>query len=679
MVGVLEQAHPAAPLIATHLPALLEALDDGALAAFVATALQQHETSPQRASAFLKMESATAHVVANEGKTGTSLVSMIRSLSLYAQAHCGAAVRIMPGGEHAFTDGRHLYLPERIDIFNDERDETAYWVATARAAGFIEFGSLNIDLNQVSGPWPTARPDEMPFERMVRGFDNPSVASALFLIFERARVEAKLRLVYPGVARRIDTLDSALTGRGNWGDSAVDKALAAVAAKLDGLPVSDGEANGVADRVLADNPGGVGVNGSVAAMVAGYRHIRGLMASATGPMVSPDFGFRPQAMSDADKAVEASAADLLRRLGGEDGIERARKTVLSQDVDGLSYAEMSDFLDRLEAPGGPMAKEDDVGLVGRDLRHDPDVDPEAQVLRFRYPEWDHILGEYKPDWTTVSEFALAGGSAEFVSGVISEYGGLIADLRRTFEALRPEAMRFKRGLADGEELDMDAVIAARMARKAGVSGPAGVYRSRRRNQRDVAVAFLVDMSSSTNEHINTASKKIIDVEREALVVAAEAIVALGDPLAIYGYSGFGRHSVAFYVAKAFDDPWDGRVAERIGRLNWKMENRDGAAIRHAVAKLERGPAKVKLLILLSDGKPLDCGCDQYSDEYAQADTKMALAEAKAAGVHPFCITVDPYGRGYLREMYGEGGYIIIDSVAALPMQLPTIYRRLTSR
>ena len=87
--------------------------------------------------------------------------------------------------------------------------------------------------------------------------------------------------------------------------------------------------------------------------------------------------------------------------------------------------------------------------------------------------------------------------------------------------------------------------------------------------------------------------------------------------------------------------------------------------------------KVKLLLLLSDGKPLDCGCDHYADFYAQEDTRMALREARQQGIHPFCITVDPHGQEYLSRMYGEHGYIVIDRVEALPIQLPRIYRRLT--
>ena len=195
-------------------------------------------------------------------------------------------------------------------------------------------------------------------------------------------------------------------------------------------------------------------------------------------------------------------------------------------------------------------------------------------------------------------------------------------------------------------------------------------------RRDVAVAFLLDMSSSTNESANGMTRRIIDVEKEALIVASEALHALGDPFAIYGFSGYGREHVAFYVAKEFGDPYGDRVRERIGRITFKMENRDGAAIRHATHKLLQQPAAARVLMLLSDGKPLDCGCDRYYDRYAQADTRAALREARKLGVHPFCITVDPSGASYLPRMYGDVAYTVIDRVEQLPSQLLRVYRRL---
>ena len=670
--AVLSDSPRAALAVAKSLPALLDVMDDAALAQFVARALQRHEASPHRLDGFLRMESQASHRTVEDVQVGVSLASLHRPLSLYVRAHCGENVQIRPGDGRAYTDGRHLYLPARTDFFGDARDEDALWVMAALAAGHIEFGSLNIRLDVIPGDWPAARPEEMPYERMLRAFDNTAIARALFVIFEASRVKISVRQRYPGMARRMDALGPLPSPE--FGRSAVDGVLAELYAGLNGGAVTNALASSILEGV--DPAAWSSVHQTIAAVQAAYPRLRALLKDAEDFEAVPELGLDPGEMSPEDKAVERKAADLLSRLDEESDWETARREARTRSEDGLGYTEMSEFLDRNEAPSGPLQTVDEDDSTMR-LMH-KDVDRSRGERRWRYPEWDDDLGDYKPSWVGVIEFHLAAGDTGFVDDVLAEHGYMIDRLRRTFEAMRPEHMRPKRGLNDGDTLDMDAVIATRIARKAGVSGPAGIYRARRPAERDVSVAFLVDMSSSTNEHINSAGKRIIDVEREALVVTAEAVDALGDQMAIYGYSGFGREAVAFYVAKEFDEPYGPTIRQRIGRMGWKLENRDGAAIRHAVRRLECAPSKTRLLILLSDGKPLDGGCADYNSHYAQMDTRMALVEARRAGVYPFCITVDPHARDYLRRIYGENGYTIIDSVDDLPARLPALYRQLTA-
>ncbi|HEY7531460.1 MAG TPA: hypothetical protein VH681_01605, partial [Nitrospiraceae bacterium] len=92
-------------------------------------------------------------------------------------------------------------------------------------------------------------------------------------------------------------------------------------------------------------------------------------------------------------------------------------------------------------------------------------------------------------------------------------------------------------------------------------------------------------------------------------------------------------------------------------------------------KLLAREAKTKLLIIVSDGRPLD---DGYKDEYSLEDTKAALREAKRSGVHPYCITIDREADAYLRRMYGDVQFTVIDRVETLPLRMPRIYQRLTS-
>ena len=81
------------------------------------------------------------------------------------------------------------------------------------------------------------------------------------------------------------------------------------------------------------------------------------------------------------------------------------------------------------------------------------------------------------------------------------------------------------------------------------------------------------------------------------------------------------------------------------------------------------------MFLLSDGRPLD---GEYKDDYSLEDTKAALREARQQGIDPFCVTIDREADSYLRRMYGDVQYAVIDRVETLPSKLPRIYRQLTT-
>jgi nitric oxide reductase activation protein len=247
-------------------------------------------------------------------------------------------------------------------------------------------------------------------------------------------------------------------------------------------------------------------------------------------------------------------------------------------------------------------------------------------------------------------------------------------LRRYFESIRPSGLRRLYGQADGEEIDVDAAIERAVDRLAGAESSERVYIRREKKERDVAVAFLVDLSGSTSRRIESQGRRVIDVEKEGLVLLSEALDAAGDQYAIYGYSGQGRRQVEFVVIKDFGEP-SKQTASRLGSVLPLQQNRDGAAIRHAGRKLLACEARVRLLVLISDGKPLD---EAYADEYALEDTKMALQEVRMRGIDPFCITVDREADDYLRRMYGDVRFLIIDHVETLPERLPRLYQRLTT-
>jgi nitric oxide reductase NorD protein len=191
-----------------------------------------------------------------------------------------------------------------------------------------------------------------------------------------------------------------------------------------------------------------------------------------------------------------------------------------------------------------------------------------------------------------------------------------------------------------------------------------------KDERNIAVMFMVDMSGSTRGWIN-------DAEREALILMAEALEKLGDRYAIYGFSGWTRKRCEVFRVKDFDDAWDDRAKARTCGIEPKDYTRMGVAIRHLSTKLAQVDARIKLLITLSDGKPDDYDLE-YRGHYGIEDTRQALLEARRDNIHAFCITIDKEGQEYLPHMYGKANYIVIDEISKLPVKVSDIYRKLTS-
>jgi nitric oxide reductase NorD protein len=287
---------------------------------------------------------------------------------------------------------------------------------------------------------------------------------------------------------------------------------------------------------------------------------------------------------------------------------------------------------------------------------------------FLYDEWDADRKHYRKDWCVLRELDVHPRAIGFVERTLRRHSGLVKSLRRTFEALRGEEKLLKRQ-PEGEDIDIDAVVEAFADSRAGLEMTNRLFNKMRREERNIAVMFMVDMSGSTKGWIN-------DAEREALVLLCEAVESLGDRYAIYGFSGMTRKRCEVYRVKRFEDTYDDRVRARISGIRPQDYTRMGVAIRHLCALLHGCDSRTKLLVTLSDGKPDDY--DSYRGVYGIEDTRKALFEARSDGIHPFCVTIDEEARDYLPHMYGAANYVVLDEVRKLPLKISDIYRRLTT-
>jgi nitric oxide reductase NorD protein len=372
---------------------------------------------------------------------------------------------------------------------------------------------------------------------------------------------------------------------------------------------------------------------------------------------------------DADKAMNTTEAQAGQ--GSPDDV--AQQTASQGDEDA--------------PPGAADGRSDDAEGGGSDsptqtgLADVPHVEPEAEEEDlgervFHYDEWDHKIEDYRPAWCVLTEHRQTRAQEGFVAATFHEFGGVVTQIRRNFQLMRPEALRKMRHQEDGDDLDTDGLVEYVVERRARISPTPRVYVKREKRDRDVTTAFLVDMSSSTDRKID-GRKRIIDIEKEALLLMCEALEAIRDEYAIYGFSGSGREDCEFYVVKELGERYDDRVKGRIGGIYARQKTRMGPAIRHATRRLAAADSNVKLMILLTDGKPYDS--DTYQDNtYAQEDTKMALREARREKIHLFCVTVDREGADYLPHMNSDANFVVVDDIRTLPQKLPQLYRRLTT-
>jgi nitric oxide reductase NorD protein len=352
--------------------------------------------------------------------------------------------------------------------------------------------------------------------------------------------------------------------------------------------------------------------------------------------------FWPVAIWGRPLQTESRNVNLLEELIEEDMLERT--------PDSPENPEQVNLSDYLEIPDEEQGEE----LTGVYL----------------YPEWNCKTNEYRDNWCRVVEDLQ---ESEDWAEPPMELKKLSRRVRRQFEALRTDD-RWLRRLTDGEEVDIDDFIEAVSERRGCGYASERLYKHRKRDDRELAVTVLLDVSNSTQFQVG--SCRVIDVERQAMLVMAEALSEVGDVFSIYAFSGYGRTQVDCLRLKDFDDAYNDTVRERIFSLTPRGSTRIGAALRHMGKRFMRRTERHRLLLLLTDGRPFD-PADNYKGLYALEDTRKALQELHNDGIYAYGLTIDRAGLEYLPYLFGPGKYTVFSNVLALPEFLPKLYAKLT--
>jgi nitric oxide reductase NorD protein len=624
-------------LIASLAPQAFEVLADEDFDGWVLAGLDAYDRQGLRPTV-TQLRDLQSFRALRAGTPVTRLTDVEGRLARFLQGLSGRPLAVRAETGKAWTDTESVFLPELLAQYADAEDNRRLYKAMATLLwAQTRYGTFNIDLETRLSAWADRR----------RALD-------WLVLLEALRLEARIAAELPGLAAEVAAL------RGPWPaclQAAIGRLTSPAATVADTLSVV---AQYMDSSVEPPNMGIVGtIDPSAAARVRAERierdteTLRHALAKLRGVA-----GRRPASQPTLTVSLDSEATAPDVRMDGDavtlppDALAAAQSLI--QDLGDLPPEALT------AAGDGPWAPTETQG-DGPELAGDREAN-------YRYDEWDYHRGAYRRAWCHVYETEVNAGDPAYVREVSSRYAALIRQIRRRFEIVRGEDRMLGRQ-ADGEEVDLDALVDAMADRRGGAEPSERVFSRRVRNERSLAALFMVDMSGSTKGWIN-------DAEREALIMLCEGIESLGDAYAIYGFSGWTRTRCDIYRIKGFADRYDETVRARIAGIEAKDYTRMGVAIRHLTSLLVAKPARHKLLVTLSDGRPDDFG-DEYRGNYGIEDTRHALMEAREKGVRSYCVTIDRHGADYLKRMYGPASYTVLDDVHKLPLKLADIYRRLT--
>ena len=650
---------------------------------------------------------------------GVRLADVQRVLALFAHGVAGRSLHLQPyeprgdlGRESVIgTDGESLRVPAEIDAFPTARQNLdAYLVAALHQIGQFQFGTHAFGIEHEVDHWPVR-----------------SLLRFAFVRLEDRRIDLALRRHYPGATGALDrVLAVARAGRPSPATLPLRDGLAEVLAQHSLGAVAHeplpGDRTDLQGRLLqlartVDDEGATTLDSArTAVAICDLFDELGPSEMAADPI-------------DLEEALNSSGEPTRRAQDQSGGLFDELRDALGLPGDDLDGApvDVRGLLTAVDVPyatidGKAGTLPDLVAESGEPATAPPETDdlehpvspstvlagrrsPFESDRSFLYDEWDYHRQAYLKGWCRLYEHRLRGEDHQFLAGVRRRHADLATQVRRSFSFVRPESWHRVHATNEGEELDLDAVIDAMIDRRAGHVTDEHLYVRRERALREVATAFLLDMSGSTSAPVidpdapppvyeddddpfsfglrdappAEPERRVLDIAKDALALMGEALQILGDEYAIYGFSGEGRDGVEFYVAKELHDAPSTRAWAALAAMEPRRYTRMGPAIRHAVTKLGAVAARTKLLIVVSDGYPQDkdYGPTRGDNSYGLHDTARAIQEAERARIATFCVTVDPAGHDYLRTMCADDRYLVIDDVRALPRELSKLYRSLT--
>jgi hypothetical protein len=644
-----------------QLDTLFAQLTLGGLRRWATWGAQAHRTNYEEQVAYFGLESKESLAMLQKERKGTLLVDVQRRINMYLRALWGRDFFIKPtagdfetrDGYKPFIEDYFIHLPDAYDAVEGNQGvvdaSQLYRAAAAHAAAHVVFTRQAISAESLN-PWQMA----------------------LIGLAEDARVEALALAKFPGLRSLWADLHTVSSSQcktaGDWLNRmarawvdpdyedahpwiAQGRALFAQA-----LPKMIAEPNN--NTISWD----IGVS-----LASSYKDL------TEGPSFQTRTDIQTASYRDDNRYFWAfDGYDFERSIAaGYEAPQQIRKEVnLMEFVNELEVEGAGDDAQEVWVLGTELFPYEDLGISFNESEGREPVLPPVH-----YGEWDHMIQLERPAWVTVQERKPKLGDPSLINDVLVEQRRLIGRMKYILDAMQPQGVQRIRKLEDGDDIDLSAALASLIDIRMGRQPDPRIMMRSVRKTRDISVLVLLDLSYSTNDKVSGQDQTVLDLTRSACALLADAIQKVGDPFAIHGFCSDGRHDVNYWRFKDFDQPYDDIAKARLAGMEGKLSTRMGAAIRHATSALKAQRSTKKLLLVITDGEPADV--DVRDPQYLRQDTKKAVEEAGRNGIMTYCMSLDPTADQYVRRIFGEKNYMVVDKVERLPEKLPVLYTGLT--
>jgi len=651
-----------------YLTELLSKLTLGGLRRWAMWGAQAYQRDFEGQTAYFGLQTETSKSVLQRERRGTLFVDNHRKLNFYLRALWGRAFFMRPTaddfenrqGSKPFIDNYLVHLPDAFDAYDGVAGIDVYRAAAAHAAAHIVYTDRAIDSADLS-----------PAQR------------CFVEIFEDARIEYLAYRRFPGLRRLwLRFFEHAVSAEQEPKQEVLDLMLRLGRALLD--PDYRDKASWIDATALAFRErleqGDANLECSRQFGLDCFERISQQLAIPVLRILQDS----PIAYRDDNRYLWAFdekgfSSNELEQLPWRQPTLRKR----------VSLMEMVNEIDSELEDGSPqevwvlpteLFPYEDLGVS---YNQSEGVEPMSEP--FHYDEWDYQVQLARPEWTTVIERRQQKADPEVMDKILEKHKPIAGRIKHLIDALQPQGVVRRRGFEDGDELDIDAAVRAMIDIRRGIMPDPRVNIRITRHLRDLSMILLMDLSASTNDRIGALNEQdegyleqpsILNLTREASGLLSWAVDAIGDNYAVHGFASDGRHDVQYYRFKDFDESYNDESKARLAGMTGGLSTRMGAALRHAGYHLGQQSSRKRLILLITDGEPADI--DERDPQYLRQDTRHAVEELAANGIHSYCLTLDPDADSYVSRIFGANNYSIVDNIERLPERLPRVFSALTS-